>query len=34
MSFHITTLRFSRVVDFVEGGAKTYLLGIAIGYGF
>jgi hypothetical protein len=22
------------VIDFVEGGAKTYLLGIAIGYGF
>lgn len=22
------------VVDFIEGGAQTYLLGIAIGYGF
>jgi len=22
------------VVDFVEGGAKTYVLGIAVGYGF
>ena len=22
------------LVDFIEGGAKTYLLGIAVGYGF
>ena len=22
------------MVDFIEGGAKTYVLGIAVGYGF